>query len=122
MFLTMYGGSMDYNELVYGHGLEVHKWSTREVEFYHFSMVVQGHIDRYTIPQYGDAPTDQVEEWTPSQCMDSVKRYASRINSNARGRLETLRDMAKIAHFAAMAFYKLKPTAVEIIKVKEGRT
>lgn len=112
---------VDYSKCVYGEGMNLHKWSLREVEFYHFAMVVQGHIDKYTIPQYGDAPTDQVEEWTPSQCMDSVKRYANRIDSNSRGRLESLRDMAKIAHFAAMSFYKMQPTAEEIKKVQEGK-
>ena len=78
------------------------------------------HIDNYTVPQYGDKPDDQVEEWTPKQCMDSVKRYANRIDSNQRGHLESLRDMVKIAHFAGIAFIKLKPTPEEIEKIMKG--
>ena len=94
--------------------------SKRGMEFGEFKDIVKDHIDNYTVPQYGDAPDDPVEEWTPSQCMDSVKRYANRINTNSRGRLETLRDMVKIAHFACLAFWKLKPTTEEILKISKG--
>ena len=95
--------------------------SKRELEFEKFAVIVLQHIKNYTVPQYGDAPNDQVEEWTPAQCMDSVKRYANRIDTNSRGRLESIRDMAKIAHFAGIAFTKLKPTQEEINKIMEGK-
>ena len=94
--------------------------SKRVLEFDQFASIVKLHIEHYTVPQYGDAPNDQVEEWTPKQCMDSVKRYANRIDSNSRGRLESLRDMAKVAHFACLAFVKLKPTQEEIYKITKG--
>ena len=89
-------------------------------EFDLFKTIVRGHIEKYTIPQYGDAPNDQVENFTPAQCMDSIKRYANRIDSNARGRLETLRDMLKIAQYACVTFYKLNPTFEEIKKLSNG--
>ena len=94
--------------------------SNRGIEFEEFVEVVSEHIENYTVPQYGDAPDDLVEEWTPSQCMDSVKRYANRINSNRRGRIETLRDMLKVAHFACLAFNKFNPTEEEIILLMNG--
>lgn len=95
--------------------------SKRELEFDMFAGITLQHIKNYTVPQYGDAPSDQVEEWTPAQCMDSVKRYANRIDTNSRGRLESIRDMVKVAHFACLAFTKLKPTREEINKIMEGK-
>ena len=94
--------------------------SNRRAEFVAFAFIVLDHVSNYTVKQYGDAPNDPVEEWTPEQCMDSVKRYANRISSNRRGKLEILRDMVKIAHFACLAFSKLKPTPEEIKKIIDG--
>jgi len=94
--------------------------SKRSDEFKSFSVVVVEHINNYTVPQYGDAPNDPVEAWTPSQCMLSVKRYADRVETGRRGRLETLRDMIKIAHFACLSFDKLNPTDEEITKIMCG--
>lgn len=95
--------------------------SNRESEFEQFAGITLLHVKNYTVSQYGDAPYDPVEKWTPAQCMDSVKRYANRIDTNSRGHLESLRDMAKIAHFACMAFNKLEPTQEEIHKIIEGK-
>ena len=92
----------------------------RVEEFKLFKEIVLGHIEKYTIPQYGDAPDDQIEEFTPAQCMDSVKRYANRVDSNSRGRMEQLRDQLKIAHYACVTFFKLKPTMEEIKKLTRG--
>ena len=94
--------------------------SKRADDFKAFALIVTSHIENYTVSQYGDTPNDPVEEWTPAQCMDSVKRYANRIDSNRRGHLESLRDMAKVAHFACLAFNKLKPTTEEVAAVMEG--
>ena len=94
--------------------------SQRRKEFVAFSDIVQAHIENYTVPQYGDAPNDPISDWTATQCIDSVKRYCSRFNSNARGRLETLRDMVKIAHLAGLAFNKLDPAEKEILKIMKG--
>lgn len=94
--------------------------SKRGIEWWVFSEIVSSHVENYTVQQYGDAPNDPVENWTPEQCMNSVKRYADRISTNRRGQLETLRDMAKLAHFACLAFSKLNPTAEEIAKIVKG--
>lgn len=98
-----------------------HKWSQREIEFYLFSRIVQAHIDRYTIPQYGDKPKDEVESWSPEHCVLAIQKYTRRFENGQRGRLETLRDLVKVAHFACLAFYKMEPTAGEIKKIEEGR-
>jgi len=94
--------------------------SKRTQEFLRFAEIVTDHVENYAVPQYGDAPNDQVEAWTAAQCMDSVKRYSNRFESNARGRLETLRDIVKIAHYACLIFGKLDPTADEINKIVDG--
>ena len=94
----------------------------RTEDFKAFALIVSKHIENYTVPQYGDAPDDPIEDWTPAQCMDSVKRYVSRINSNQRGHLESLRDMVKIAHLACLAFEKLKPSVEEVMLIKRGFT
>jgi len=94
--------------------------SKRQLEFELFAEIVLEHIENYTVAQYGDAPNDPVETWTPAQCMDSVKRYADRIETGRRGSLETIRDMVKIAHFACLSFGKLNPTKEEIIKIMKG--
>ncbi|MCC7570653.1 hypothetical protein KO465_04855 [Candidatus Micrarchaeota archaeon] len=95
-------------------------WSNRCEEFIDFCTIVIEHIEEYTVKQYGDAPDDPVQEWSAKKCIDCIERYVNRFETNRRGRLETLRDMAKISHFACMAFYKLKPTAEEILKIKTG--
>ena len=95
--------------------------SKRTEDFEHFSTIVEGHIESYTVPQYGDAPVDQIESWTPAQCMDSIKRYVNRFNTGRRGRLETLRDLIKIAHLAQICFDKMKPSNKERNSIEEGR-
>lgn len=86
-----------------------------------FQTMTLGHIENYTVPQYGDAPDDMVSRWTAAECIAQVDRYVKRYQVMRRGRLETLRDMAKIAHYACMAFYKMNPTQDEIDKILEGR-
>ncbi len=95
--------------------------SKRHVQFIEFSEIVKDHINNYTIPQYGDAPTDEVEQWTADQCVTAIQKYTKRFISSRRGRLETLRDMVKIAHFAQLAFDKMKPSEDEIERIREGR-
>lgn len=95
--------------------------SKREQEWWDFSAMVAGHIDQYTIPQYGDAPDDEVENWDTAQCVDAISKYAKRYVIMRRGRLETLRDMAKIAHFACLTFNKMHPSQDEIEKILEGK-
>jgi hypothetical protein len=80
----------------------------RAKEWRMFSYLVEQHIINYTIPQYGDLPDDQLSGWTPEQCRDSMQRYLNRFSTNARGPKETLRDMKKLAHFACVAYNKVK--------------
>lgn len=99
----------------------LHTWSKRETEFFHFANIVLGHIDRYTIPQYGDAPSDEVESWSAEQCVLAIQKYTKRFPVAQRGRLELLRDLVKIAHFACLAFGKVNATEEDIRKIKEGK-
>jgi hypothetical protein len=83
--------------------------SNRTKDWLRFSSHVASHIENYTVKQYGDAPNDQLEGWTPEQCLEAIKRYYERNikGTNARGPIETLRDMIKIAHYAQVAYDKL---------------
>jgi hypothetical protein len=72
-----------------------------------FANTVQKHIDEYTVPQFGDAPDDQVEQWSAEDCVKQIGKYAARFGKNQRGSTEQLRDMLKIAHYANLAYEKL---------------
>lgn len=73
-----------------------------------FSDLVRRHIIGYTIPQYGDKGYDELMKWDPQACINAISKYVRRFDNNARGPEETLRDMLKIAHFAAVAYWKMK--------------
>jgi hypothetical protein len=90
-------------------------------DFVAFNTIVIHHIKNYTIPQYGDRPDDEIESWTPEQCVKAIQKYTRRFGAERRGRLEELRDMVKIAHTAQIAFDKMKPTEEEISAIEEGR-
>jgi hypothetical protein len=95
--------------------------SERSNQFIGFAFIVLKHIDSYTVPQYGDSPNDEVESWTSEQCVKAIQKYTSRYGSQRRGRIEELRDLVKIAHFAQIAFDKMKPTNDEVLAIEEGR-
>ncbi len=75
-----------------------------------FSDQVENHVEQYTIPQYQseDAKSDQVGAWTAEECVTSMQRYMNRFGKNLRGPKEALRDMLKVAHYAQLAYDKLK--------------
>ena len=79
----------------------------RCLEWRMFSRFVEDHVRMYAVKQYGDAPDDQVEAWTPEQCIEAIRRYTNRFGTNARGIDETFRDLLKIAHYACLAYFKL---------------
>ncbi len=81
--------------------------SKRGKQWEKFSNLVLAHIEDYTVPQYGDLPDDQVENWTAEQCIESIQRYVNRFHRNARGPSERLRDLKKIAHYACLSYDKL---------------
>lgn len=72
-----------------------------------FASKVESHIEEYTVPQYGDAPTDQVEAWTAQDCMNQIRKYVARFGSNVRQGQEQL-DLMKIAHYAQLCSHKLE--------------
>jgi hypothetical protein len=72
-----------------------------------FSFLTLIHIEKYTIKQYGDMPNDQVTDFSVEDFKTTLKRYANRIGSNARGLTEARRDCLKIAHYACVLHYKL---------------
>lgn len=81
--------------------------SNRGEEWGRFSKAVSDHIEQYTVPQFGDKPDDQLHtDWTDSDCILAIKKYANRAGKNSRGPEEDLRDLLKIAHYACVAWCK----------------
>lgn len=81
--------------------------SNRGKELSTFCEILIDHVEEYTVPQYGDAPNDQVESWDSAQCVKQIGKYAARFESNARGFQEKFTDLKKIGHYACLAFFKL---------------
>jgi len=81
--------------------------SVRAAHWNLFAVTVQQHIDTYAVPQYGDYPNDQIEEFTVEDFKVNMKRYINRMSSNSRGSEESIRDCIKIAHYAQMLYRKL---------------
>jgi len=100
--------------------------SNRSDEFMVFASEVMEHIDVYTVRQFGDKPNDQVEAWTPEDCMKAIRKYYKRFGTGQRGQIEQERDMLKIAHYAALAWIKMREepgkVASPTTSVEEGRT
>lgn len=84
------------------------KYATRLAEWDKFGLDTRCHILDYTIPQYGDMPDDPITDWTSRDIQLHLKRYVSRISSNARGHTEAIRDTHKIAHLACILRSKLE--------------
>lgn len=93
----------------------------RTKDWNEFATKVADHIENYTVPQYGDAPNDNVEAWSAQDCIAQVQKYAARFGTNQRVGQEQL-DLMKIAHYAQLANAKLeqKPfgneTAIEYLQ------
>lgn len=79
-------------------------------EWQEFNAEVLKHIVQYAIPQYQneDETHDQVGALTLGDCITSIQRYINRFGRNARGNKEALRDLLKIAHYACIAYFKLR--------------
>lgn len=82
--------------------------SFREHMWVIFATVVGAHLREYAVPQYGDAPDDQLFTWSADQCIKQIGKYMARMDSNARGEQEKLTDLLKIAHYASVAWMKLR--------------
>jgi hypothetical protein len=80
--------------------------SRRGKEWQAFSALVLEHIEKYTVPQYGDAPDDQASGFTERDIALQIRKYANRLESGARGPEEAQRDLLKIAHYCAVLYFK----------------
>ena len=103
-FGKLYNPEAKNDSLVYsknGSSFREHMWVI-------FSTVVGLHLREYAVPQYGDAPTDQLYKWDANQCIKQIGKYVARMDSNARGEEEKLTDLLKIAHYASVAWMKLR--------------
>ena len=85
-----------------------HDISLRKYMWDCFAAIVAMHIEEYTVPQYGDYPTDNLTSFSADDCLTNIGRYAARLKTNSRGEEETLSDLLKIAHYAGSAFLKMK--------------
>jgi len=82
--------------------------SKRENEWMDFAVDVADHIEKYTVPQYGDMPDDQASGFSVEDIKTNMSRYINRMGRNARGDAEALRDCYKLAHYACMAAAKIR--------------
>ena len=71
-----------------------------------FAEDVVNHIEQYTVPQYGDEPDDNVEEWDSYDCMKQVEKYLKRLKTSQRPGERRL-DLMKMAHYIQLAHQKL---------------
>jgi len=81
--------------------------SKRGEDWVKFGGKVLEHIEIYTVPQYGDRPNDEVEDWSPEACVLAARKYCGRFGSNSRKGQEKI-DLLKIAHFAQLAYDKME--------------
>lgn len=80
--------------------------SLRGNDWRDFAIEVSHHIEKYTVPQYGDKGEDQCTDFTIQDFLTQIKKYCNRCGKNARLGQDKL-DMMKIAHYAQMAYDKL---------------
>lgn len=80
-------------------------WSNRANEWFDFSNEVFAHIEEYTVPQYGDAPDDQMSNWTIEECLKSVGKRLARYGRQSREGQQEL-DFKKMAHEIQIAYTK----------------
>ena len=80
--------------------------TNRGREWARFAVAVLEHIETYTVPQYGDGPLDELEEWSAEDCVRAAQKYSRRFGRNQRDGQETL-DCQKAAHYFCAAYFKL---------------
>lgn len=86
------------------------KPASRLEEWKQFEVEVFRHIRDYTIPQYGDMTEDMASTFSKGDIDTQLKKYVTRQcnGGNKRGRAENMRDYLKIAHYACIAYMKMK--------------
>lgn len=86
-----------------------------------FARMTLEHIENYSVPQYGPTLSENTDVTSTEDCLKYIAKYLRRHGSDRRGRIEELRDLVKIAHFAQFAFDMMEPTEEEIKAIMEGR-
>ena len=81
--------------------------SVRGLEWLTFSDSVMEHVEKYTVPQYGDKGEDNVSEWSAEECFKQVEKYLKRRKTNQRSGQNRL-DILKAAHYLCLAEAKLQ--------------
>lgn len=101
----------------------------RVAEWSEFFEICKAHIRDYTVPQYGDMDLenpekgDQMQSATLEDIQMNLRRYVNRMNSNARGKEEAVRDLVKIAHYACILWGKYNRGEIDInTELKETYT
>ncbi len=84
--------------------LAMEDWNKKFIGWKEFSKLVEEHIVKYTIPQYGDSSDDRVSAENAMYCIKAIEKYVKRYGKNMRGDEEQVRDFLKIAHYAALAW------------------
>jgi len=87
--------------------VEQENTSWRGQQWFEFANQVFTHIEDYTVLQYGGMPDDQASGFTIRDVAQNMRRYLNRVESNARGPQEALRDCLKLAHYACMLHEKM---------------
>lgn len=85
---------------------EAYTLSERGNDWVTFADTVLNHIEKYTVPQYGDKGDDLITGYTAEKCVECIEKYAKRFGSNQREGQDKL-DMMKIAHYAQCAYDKI---------------
>ncbi len=68
-------------------------------DWYNFYQAVADHIEKYTIPQYGNYPYDPVTEMSEEVIKANIERYRNRVGKNQRGLQDSILDCYKIVHY-----------------------
>lgn len=87
--------------------IEKNRCSKRGEEWNLWSYLVFEHIEKYTVPQYGDKGDDQCTHYEVRDFMKQIQKYANRQGKNSRPGQDQL-DLLKIAHYAQMTWTKLE--------------
>lgn len=82
--------------------IDVPEPSLRGREWIEFATTMLEHIERYTVPQYGDRGEDLASEYTAEDCIKQVNKYLKRFGKNQRPGQQRL-DLLKMAHYIQMA-------------------
>lgn len=79
--------------------------SEREKQWQEFSDLVATHLREYTTPQYGDVGEDEITNYTVETCLEQVRKYCKRYDTQSRDGQQEL-DFIKMAHYTQCAWEK----------------